>query len=125
MELLAQRKVQIISGQSSNSSDQTLHKKVQLPELVTDLPKNSEMETKFAEYGIDWTTVTVLGNGASIQTETVIQSFYSKVDTFYCCATCCKVFWEGTHFDRVREQFSHVLGTQAKGPTVYEKLNEN
>ncbi|XP_060579875.1 exonuclease mut-7 homolog [Ruditapes philippinarum] len=125
MELLAQRKVQMISGQSSNSSDQTVHEKVQLPELVTDLPKNSELETKFAEYGIDWTTVTVLGNGASIQTETVIQSIFSKVDTFYCCATCGKVFWEGTHFDRVCEQFSHVLGTQAKGPTVYEKLNEN
>ena len=124
MELLAQQKVQMISGQSSTSTDQMLQENVKLPELVTNLPKKSDMEAKFAEYGIDWNTVTVLGNGASVQTETILQCIYNKVDRFYCCATCGKVFWEGTHFDRVCEQFSHVLGTQTNGPTVYEQLNQ-
>ncbi|XP_053380810.1 exonuclease mut-7 homolog isoform X2 [Mercenaria mercenaria] len=125
MELLSQQKIHLIYSQSTASPGQPLHENAPLPELVTNLPSKSEMEAKFTEYGIDWLSATVLGNGAAVQTETVPQSIYSKVNTFYCCATCGKVFWEGTHFERVCEQFSHVLGMQSSGPTVYEMLNEN
>lgn len=108
---LAQQKVHLISSQPPSSSIQ--------------VPDTSEMVSKFTKYGVDWLTVTALGTGAAIQTETVPQSMFSKVDTFYCCVRCGKVFWEGTHFERVCEQFSYVLGKSTDGPTVYEKLNEN
>ena len=57
---------------------------------------------------IDMDTVS-LSNGVPIQVETVPRPIISKVDVFYVCATCGKVYWEGGHFARVLDQFSHIL----------------
>lgn len=94
----------------------------------TDSTSPAEMKERashFQKYGVDWFTVTVLSTSASIQTETVPQSMFSKTDVFYCCVQCGKVFWEGTHFERVCQQFSHVLNVDSDSATVYDRVKEN
>ena len=52
-----------------------------------------------------------VGNGVVVQVETIPLSVFERVDFFYCCVTCGKVFWEGKHFEQVCSQFSHVIKT--------------
>ena len=81
------------------------------------------VNSKFIDYGIDYATGTVLGSNVIVQLRTVPEPMFTKVDVFYCCARCGKVFWEGSHFERVCEQYSHVLSLDDSGSSVYEKLN--
>lgn len=73
----------------------------------------SETDTSYAKdlakYGVNWANVSIAANGAPIQIETVPEGVLKKVDLFYVCQKCGKVFWEGSHFARVKEQFAHVL----------------
>ncbi|XP_017786013.1 PREDICTED: exonuclease mut-7 homolog [Nicrophorus vespilloides] len=39
--------------------------------------------------------------GARIHVETVPADLLTKVDMFYVCETCGKVYWDGTHFERI------------------------
>ena len=78
---------------------------------------------KFIDYGIDYATGTVLGSHVIVQVRMVPEPIFPKVDMFYCCARCGKVFWEGSHFERVCEQYHHVLSLNDSGASVYEKLN--
>ncbi|WAR30235.1 MUT7-like protein [Mya arenaria] len=87
--------------------------------------QSEELVSRFLDYDIDWYTITVMSTSAALQTETVPQSMFSKVEKFYCCARCGKIFWEGSHFERVCEQFSHVLNMKPERKTVYDQLNEN
>ncbi|XP_072422324.1 exonuclease mut-7 homolog isoform X4 [Chiloscyllium punctatum] len=48
-------------------------------------------------------------SGADLQVETVPPGILDKVDIFYCCVSCGKVFWEGSHFNRIASQFQEVL----------------
>uniref|UniRef100_V9KEI2 Putative exonuclease mut-7-like protein n=1 Tax=Callorhinchus milii TaxID=7868 RepID=V9KEI2_CALMI len=48
-------------------------------------------------------------SGASLQVGAVPPGILDKVDVFYCCTGCGKVFWEGSHFGRVVSQFKEVL----------------
>ncbi|XP_078498216.1 exonuclease mut-7 homolog [Lissotriton helveticus] len=50
-----------------------------------------------------------LENGATLQISAIPVGLMDKVDLFYCCSQCGKVFWEGTHFQRVVSQFEEVL----------------
>lgn len=34
---------------------------------------------------------------------------FKAITEFFICGTCGKVYWEGSHFDRVCDQFKHVL----------------
>lgn len=53
---------------------------------------------------------TVLLNGkVSLKVESVPRPVVDKVDLFYCCATCGKVFWDGSHYEKVCKQFADVL----------------
>ncbi|XP_030061958.1 exonuclease mut-7 homolog [Microcaecilia unicolor] len=63
-----------------------------------------------------------LENGASLQLETIPLGLLEKIDLFYCCSQCGKVFWEGSHFGRVVSQFKDVL-YDTEGERFYE-LNE-
>ena len=53
-------------------------------------------------------TLTV-GNGIEVKVETIPEPMLDTVELFYVCRTCGKVFWEGSHFVKVKDQFSHVL----------------
>ena len=77
---------------------------------------------------LDLENLTV-GNSVPIQVETVPKGVLDKVKLFYCCIQCGKVFWEGSHFQRVCEQFSHVLGkvvgqseSALSAHTIYDEL---
>ncbi|XP_051893291.1 exonuclease mut-7 homolog isoform X3 [Pristis pectinata] len=48
-------------------------------------------------------------SGASLQVRAIPPGILDKVPWFYCCTTCGKVFWEGSHFRRVLSQFQEVL----------------
>ncbi|XP_071097529.1 exonuclease mut-7 homolog [Haliotis cracherodii] len=75
------------------------------------------------QYSVDWGTVTVVTSGAPLQVEAVHKSKFESVELFYCCANCGKVFWEGSHFSRVCDQFSHVLSLD-DNQTVYDQLRK-
>ncbi|XP_046578003.1 exonuclease mut-7 homolog [Haliotis rubra] len=75
------------------------------------------------QYDVDWGTVTVATSGAPLQVEAVHKSKFESVEMFYCCADCGKVFWEGSHFSRVCDQFSHVLSVD-DNQTVYDRLRK-
>ncbi|XP_006813243.1 exonuclease mut-7 homolog [Saccoglossus kowalevskii] len=53
----------------------------------------------------NWT----LESGVEIQVDRVPEGICDKVEVFYSCASCGKVFWEGRHYVRVFDQFEHVL----------------
>ncbi|XP_067833397.1 exonuclease mut-7 homolog isoform X2 [Heptranchias perlo] len=48
-------------------------------------------------------------SGALLQVASIPPGVLDKVDMFYCCTSCGKVFWEGSHFSRVVSQFQEVL----------------
>ncbi|XP_059400663.1 exonuclease mut-7 homolog [Carassius carassius] len=48
-------------------------------------------------------------SGAEVQLETVPPGLLDRIPVYFICTGCGKVFWEGTHFDRVLSQFQEVL----------------
>ena len=66
---------------------------------------------------LDVNTLT-LRSGVRLQIEALPEAMLDKIELFYCCATCGKIFWEGGHFSRICSQFSDVLnntGTMYQG----------
>ena len=58
------------------------------------------------EYDI---TTATLCNGVPIQLDVVPASIIQRVEIFYVCANCGKVFWDGSHYENVKQQFAHIL----------------
>ncbi|KAG9263260.1 hypothetical protein AMEX_G23275 [Astyanax mexicanus] len=48
-------------------------------------------------------------SGSEIQLKTVPPGLLPRIPEFFVCTGCGKVFWEGTHYDRVLSQFQEVL----------------
>ncbi|XP_016097835.1 exonuclease mut-7 homolog [Sinocyclocheilus grahami] len=48
-------------------------------------------------------------SGAEVQLETVPPGLLPRIPVYFICTGCGKVFWEGTHFDRVLSQFQELL----------------
>ncbi|KAL4617371.1 hypothetical protein GN956_G21415, partial [Arapaima gigas] len=48
-------------------------------------------------------------SGAELQLHTVPPGLVPRVPVFFICTSCGKVFWEGSHFERVVNQFQDVL----------------
>ncbi|XP_053329863.1 exonuclease mut-7 homolog [Spea bombifrons] len=63
-----------------------------------------------------------LPSGASLQLESLPAGLLDKVELFFCCSRCGKVFWEGSHFGRVVSQFREVL--QDTGEYFYRSSGE-
>ncbi|XP_052790834.1 exonuclease mut-7 homolog [Mya arenaria] len=129
LKLLAQRKRQLVAQQAaeefgSEGKDEPDNNRNSAADN-NNFDQSEELVSRFLDYDIDWYTITVMSTSAALQTETVPQSMFSKVEKFYCCARCGKIFWEGSHFERVCEQFSHVLNMKPERKTVYDQLNEN
>ena len=61
----------------------------------------------FTYDSIDMSTLCV--GTVPIQVEKVPKPMLEKIQVFYVCAGCGKVFWEGSHFEKVREQFDHII----------------
>ncbi|XP_033832012.1 exonuclease mut-7 homolog [Periophthalmus magnuspinnatus] len=58
--------------------------------------------------GLDPDSLTFPG-GAPIQLHTVPHGLLPKIPVFYVCTRCGKVFWEGSHFERVLSMFQDVF----------------
>lgn len=48
-------------------------------------------------------------NHVNIQIESLIEDILNKISLFYVCSECGKIFWAGGHFQRLTEQFGHVI----------------
>ncbi|XP_035246857.1 exonuclease mut-7 homolog isoform X1 [Anguilla anguilla] len=48
-------------------------------------------------------------SGADLQLHTVPPGLLPRVPVFFICTACGKVFWDGSHFERVLNQFQDVL----------------
>lgn len=57
-------------------------------------------------------------SGAVAQLETVPPGLLPRIPEFFICTGCGKVFWEGTHFDRVLSQFQDVLHINEDGASI-------
>ncbi|CAG5115916.1 unnamed protein product, partial [Candidula unifasciata] len=76
----------------------------------TPVDLDPDVLSKFLNYGIDPATITFLHNGVKIQVETVPKlEAFSTITMFYVCVVCGKVFWDGSHFDRICSQFQSIL----------------
>lgn len=62
----------------------------------------------YTEGALDFSNVKV-GKSVDLQVDLVPEGILDQIDHFFCCATCGKVYWEGKHFAKVCNQFSHVL----------------
>ena len=62
-----------------------------------------------------------IGHGVPLLLDSIPEGLISKVDLFYCCAKCGKVFWDGSHFSRICEQFSDILDLTGDEETIYVK----
>lgn len=71
--------------------------------------------------GIDWSSMTVANGNTPLQIDSIPEPMFDKVDKFFVCVTCGKVFWEGSHFAKVCDQFSHVLDMTSDGANIYNK----
>jgi len=50
-----------------------------------------------------------LANGVNVRVEKIPPAMFGKVELFYVCANCGKVYWEGGHYERVHKKFSYLL----------------
>ncbi|KAM9735493.1 exonuclease mut-7 homolog isoform 2-T3 [Menidia menidia] len=101
-----------------NISDHTSEKSCQQeePELddiltpgATPQPPRYAAQCRWASLsGLERDTLTFPG-GSPIQLHTVPPGLLPRIPLFYVCTRCGKVFWEGSHFDRVLSMFEEVL----------------
>ncbi|KAJ8286604.1 hypothetical protein GJAV_G00041050 [Gymnothorax javanicus] len=56
-------------------------------------------------------------SGAELQLHTVPPGLLPRISVFFVCTTCGKVFWEGSHFERVLNQFQDILHISKDTPT--------
>lgn len=87
------------------------------PERTATLTQQEDaLSSSFAQDGVSYGTVTLASSGAGIQVNSVPARILEKVEKFYICCTCGKVFWQGSHFERVCDQFDYVLTACAPPP---------
>ncbi|KAM3600282.1 uncharacterized protein V6R79_020819 [Siganus canaliculatus] len=89
-----------------NHADQTSEELT--PDEALDLPRYAVHCQWASLSSLDPDTLTFPG-GAPIQLHTVSPSLLQRILHFYVCTRCGKVFWEGSHFDRVLSMFQDVL----------------
>lgn len=78
------------------------------PRPTSDLPRYAPQCQWASLSGLDPDTLTFPG-GEPMQLHTVPPGLLPRIPFFYACTRCGKVFWEGSHFDRVVSQFQDVL----------------
>jgi len=58
--------------------------------------------------GIDFKYLT-LASGSYLKCESIPFPVFDTVNMFFVCSACGKVYWEGSHFDKVVDQFSNLI----------------
>lgn len=83
---------------------------------------------------IDLSNFTLAKNGVELQLDTLpnskyaksrnltsMDSFFQTVDLFYVCEGCGKIYWEGTHMNRVKINFKDLIDKRETDKTFYGK----
>ncbi|XP_064616174.1 exonuclease mut-7 homolog isoform X2 [Liolophura sinensis] len=89
-------------------------------EQLCRIPKGKVFYPGTFDFPIDFETARLKESGVEVQVEAVPEAMFDKIDMFFLCGTCGKVFWEGTHFTRICENFSDVLQLDPAAKTVYK-----
>jgi len=55
----------------------------------------------------------LLANGTRVRVEKIPSAMFRKVEVFYICANCGKIYWEGGHYEKVHEKYSYVLSVNS------------
>ena len=59
---------------------------------------------------IDLSNFTLAKTGVELQLDTLsTPKLFQNVDLFYICEGCGKIYWEGTHMDRVKMNFKDLI----------------
>ncbi|XP_022325820.2 exonuclease mut-7 homolog isoform X3 [Crassostrea virginica] len=66
-----------------------------------------------ATYGIDCRSLSFEETGIDIMIDTVPLKILGRVEFFYICVKCGKIFWDGPHMSTACEQFAHVMNLQS------------
>ena len=61
-----------------------------------------------------------IARGVPLKLAPLPEGMLDKVELFYCCTECGKIFWEGGHFKKVIKQFSHVLDGSHDRPRAWK-----
>lgn len=78
-------------------------------EVTSDPPPRYAPQCQWASLStLDPDTLAFPG-GAPLQLHTVPPGLLPRIPHFYVCTRCGKVFWEGSHFERVLAMFQGVL----------------
>jgi len=57
----------------------------------------------------DGVNVVLTHNGVCLNIKNIPVGVLDRVDMFFCCSTCGKVYWEGKHFERFVRTFHGVF----------------
>ncbi|XP_064649794.1 exonuclease mut-7 homolog [Lineus longissimus] len=60
---------------------------------------------------INFSTMTIGTGQVPLQLDSLPEAVIDAIDLFFCCLSCGKIYWEGSHFKKVCEQFSRILKT--------------
>ena len=69
---------------------------------------------------IDYSTLTI-NHGVPLKVAAIPEEVLNKDRVFYCCSTCGRVFWEGSHFKTVQTQFAYIVDQSGSTETIYTK----
>lgn len=100
-----------LQDQDIDVSDQVLHQmdeEASTSRVTPALPRYTHQCRWASLSGLDPDSLTFPG-GAPIQLHTVPHGLLPKIPVFYVCTRCGKVFWEGSHFERVLSMFQDVF----------------
>lgn len=65
----------------------------------------------------------LLENGVAIQISPLTSRVFQTVELFYICVNCGKIYWEGSHYTRVKKFFSHLTDdTDDSGANIYKVI---
>ncbi|XP_072311406.1 exonuclease mut-7 homolog [Eucyclogobius newberryi] len=100
-----------LQDQDVNLSDQVLQQMEAEPSTsgaTPALPRYTHQCRWASLSGLDPDSLTFPG-GAPLQLHTVPHGLLPKIPVFYACTRCGKVFWDGSHFERVLSMFQDVF----------------
>lgn len=62
----------------------------------------------------------LLESGVPIQMSVLSTKVFETVQHFFVCTTCGKIYWEGSHFTRVKKHVSQYIEFQSSEGNIYQ-----
>ena len=61
---------------------------------------------------IDMERLTIENSAVPVLVEAIAEPTLDKVDLYYICVQCGKVYWHGVHLEDVCQRFANILNTR-------------